>query len=214
MRKIMISIIFLIILSFGIGTFMYGKMPYELASHWNAQGDVDGYVSKFWGLFLMPIISVGIFLLFLALPLIDPLKKNIQKFREYYAGFILMMEAFLFYVYALSIIWNLGYRFNILVMLTPSFAILFYYSGILIEHAKRNWFIGIKNPWTLSSDEVWDKTHKLGAVLFKVTGIICLFAMVLPRYAIAFVLLPVLATAIITSVYSYVVFRKRVRKNI
>jgi uncharacterized membrane protein len=188
-------------------------MPYDMASHWNAAGEVDGYISKFWGLFLMPIISVAMFLLFVFLPLLDPLKDNVKKFRSYYDGFMIMMTAFMFYLYVLTLMWNIGYKFNMLIWLTPSFAILFYYSGMLMEHAKRNWFIGIKTPWTLSSDDVWDKTHKLGAKLFKLTGIICLLGMILPVYAIWFVLVPVLSTSVVTIVYSYVLYKRKGKKK-
>jgi uncharacterized membrane protein len=213
MRKATIAIIAIIAVSFLIGIYLYPKMPYDMASHWNAAGEVDGYISKFWGLFLMPIISLAMLLLFLLLPMIDPLKKNVETFRKYYDGFIGLMTAFLFYIYLLTIFWNIGYRFNMLIWLTPSFAVLFYYAGMLMQHAKRNWFIGIKTPWTLSSDDVWDKTHKLGAKLFKATAAVCLLGMVLPNYAIWFVLVPVIATAIATMVYSYVVYRKQGKKN-
>jgi len=213
MKKSLLAMLIILAVSFIIGLYLYPKMPYDMASHWNAAGEVDGYISKFWGLFLIPIISVAMFLLFLALPLLDPLKNNVNKFRSYYDGFMIMMTGFMFYLYVMTLLWNVGYKFNMLVWLTPSFAILFYYSGVLIQHAKRNWFIGIKTPWTLSSDYVWDKTHKLGAKLFKLTGAICLLGMILPKYAIWFVLVPVLATAIATMVYSYVVYKRKGKKK-
>ena len=78
MRKSEIIIFGIIIITFAIGIYYYPQMPEKLASHWNAQGQVDGYTSKLWGLFLMPIISVGMLLLFILIPRIDPLKSNIQ----------------------------------------------------------------------------------------------------------------------------------------
>jgi len=161
MRKSELIIVVIILLSFAVGIHYYPQMPDRIASHWNAQGQVDGYMSKFWGLFLMPIISVGLLLLFILIPRIDPLKSNIQQFRKYFDGFVVLIMVFLFYLYLLTIFWNSGNRFNMIAFLSPAFAILFYYSGILIENTKRNWFIGIRTPWTLSSDRVWDKTHKL-----------------------------------------------------
>ena len=81
MKKSNIIILIIILISFSIGIYFHSKMPAEMASHWNIKGEVDGYISKFWGLFLMPIISIGMFLLFLFIPKIDPLKSNIEKFR-------------------------------------------------------------------------------------------------------------------------------------
>ncbi|MCD6528067.1 SdpI family protein [bacterium] len=100
------------------------------------------------------------------IPKIDPLKKNLEKFRNYFERFFILLFLFLFYLYLLTIFWNLGLRFYIGQAMIPALAILFYYCGVLLEKAKRNWFIGIRTPWTLSSDEVWDKTHQLGGRLF------------------------------------------------
>jgi uncharacterized membrane protein len=213
MRKTTIATLILLIVSFIIAVYLYPRMPTEMASHWNGYGEVDGYIPKFWGLFLMPIISLAMFLLLIFIPKIDPLKKNVDKFRGYYEWFILLMVGFLFYLYVLTLIWNFGHEFNMILALMPVFALLFYYSGMLMQHSKRNWFIGIKTPWTLSSDIVWDKTHKLGAKLFKITGILCLLGMLLPRYAIWLVLVPVLLSAIVSIVYSYVVFKKQIKKR-
>ncbi|MGB8216529.1 MAG: DUF1648 domain-containing protein [Candidatus Methanoperedens sp.] len=208
MRKSEIIISGIIILSFAISIYYYPQMPEKVASHWNAQGQVNGYTSKFWGLFLMPIISVGLLLLFILIPRIDPLKSNIQEFRKYYDGFIVLIMVFLFYLHLLTIFWNLGYTFNMITFLSPAFAILFYYSGILIENAKRNWFIGIRTPWTLSSDKVWDKTHKIGGKLFKIAGIVALFAIFFESYAILVIVVPMITVSIYTVVYSYFEYQK------
>jgi uncharacterized membrane protein len=208
MRKSEIIISGIIIISFTIGIYYYPQMPEKLASHWNAQGQVDGYMSKFWGLFLMPIISVGMLLLFILIPRIDPLKSNIQQFRKYFDGFVVLIIVFLFYLYLLTIFWNSGNTFNMITFLSPAFAILFYYSGILIENARRNWFIGIRTPWTLSSDKVWDKTHKIGGRLFKIAGILSLLAIFFESYAIYIIIVPVIIVTIYTVLYSYFEYQK------
>jgi uncharacterized membrane protein len=208
MRKSELIIVGIILLSFAVGIYYYPQMPEKVASHWNAHGQVNGYMSKFWGLFLMPIISVGLLLLFILIPRIDPLKSNIQQFRKYYDGFVVLIIVFLFYLYLLTIFWNSGYTFNMITFLAPAFAILFYYAGILIENAKRNWFIGIRTPWTLSSDKVWDKTHKIGGKLFKIAGILALLAIFFERYAILIIVVPVIIVSIYTVVYSYFEYQK------
>jgi uncharacterized membrane protein len=208
MRKINILILLIILISFAFAWYLYPLMPERMASHWNVRGEVDGYMPKFWGLFLMPIVALAMFLLFLLIPRIDPLKKNIEKFRKYFDWFALLIILFLLYIYKLSILWNFGWRFDMGQVLAPAFAILFYFSGILISKAKRNWFIGIRTPWTMTNDIVWDKTHKLGAILFKISGAICLFGLLLPAYAFAFVLAPVILFSIYLIIYSYLEYRK------
>ncbi len=183
-------------------------MPEKMASHWNYKGEVDGYMQKSVGLFLMPILSVVLFVLFSFIPKIDPLKSNIEKFRKYYDEFIVLIIVFLFYIYLLTIAWNLGIKFNMNQMIPPAIGILFYYSGILIENSKRNWFIGIRTPWTLSSDNVWDKTHKIGGKLFKVSGIISLLGIFFGDYSMFFLLVPIIASSIYVTIYSYAEYRK------
>ena len=87
-------------------------------------------------------------------------------------------------------------------------AILMFYIGILLEKAKQNWFIGIRTPWTLSSEKVWDKTHKLGARLFKTLAVIILASLLVPKYSIWIVIMPIIATALWLFIYSYLEFKK------
>jgi uncharacterized membrane protein len=85
---------------------------------------------------------------------------------------------------------------------------LFYYLGILVENAKQNWFIGIRTPWTLSSEKVWNKTHKIGGKLFKVAGLIAFAGILFQDYAIYFVLVPVILIAVYLVIYSYFEYQK------
>ena len=156
----------------------------------------------------MPIISLVMVLLFLLIPKIDPLKENIQKFRKYFDRFIVLIILFLLYIYLLAIFWNLGKRFNMIYTMVPALAVLFYYIGIMVENAKRNWFIGIRTPWTLSSEAVWDKTHKIGGKLFKIAALITLFGIFFGKYAIFFTIVPVILVAVYTFIYSYFEYQK------
>jgi len=209
MKKTTILALIIIFISFGIAFYFYPKMPSEMASHWNAQGEVDDYMSKFWSLFLMPFVSLGLLVLFLVIPKIDPLKKNIEKFRSYFDNFILLIILFLFYIYCLTVAWNLGYRFSMGKVMLPSLAILFYYAGILIENAKSNWFIGIRTPWTLSNKKVWEETHRMGGKLFKGAALIALLGFLFPEQAIWFVVIPIILASLSSICYSYFLYQKK-----
>ena len=204
-----------VVLSFALAVYFYPIMPDRMASHWNAQGLVDGYMDTFWGLFLMPIISFLLLGLFLLIPRIDPLKENIKIFRKYFDMFVVLMMVFLLYLFLLTIFWNLGSRFDFVLVIVPAFVALFYYVGILTEHAKRNWFIGIRTPWTLSSDKVWAKTHKLGGKLFKLSALVAAIGLFFEDYALWFVIAPVLLVVAYTIAYSYFEFQreKKVKKR-
>ena len=207
MKKASFILILLIILSFAVSIYFYNSLPAQISIHWNAAGDADGYGSKFIGLFLVPLISIGILLLYLAIPLIDPLRKNIQKFRRYYDLIFILLLFFILYIHALTIVFNLGYVFNFSLMIIPAMAVLFFFMGGIMINSKRNWFVGIRTPWTLSSDVVWDKTHKLGGRLFQISGIIALIGIFFGNYIIWFILVPIIVSAIVSFVYSYIVYR-------
>jgi len=200
--------LFLVSLFFVVAFYVYPQMPEQMASHWNYQGEVDGYMSKFWGLFLLPIMSLVLFVFFLIIPKIDPLKANVAKFQKYFDGFILVFEIFFLYIYLLTISWSLGSRFDMTAAMMPALAILFYYMGILVGQAERNFFIGIRTPWTLSSDSVWKKTHRLGGKLFKAVAVLTALGFFFPTYAITLMLVPVIGVSIYLTVYSYVEFKK------
>lgn len=207
MRKRQWAIFSLILISFAIAAYFYPWMPARMAFHWNIHGDADGYMPKALALFLMPGISLVLFGLFLVIPRIDPLRENIKKFKDYFDMFIAVIILFLFYLYLLTILWNLGARFNMGQMLMPAFGLLIYCCGILLQNTKRNWFIGIRTPWTLSSEEVWEKTHMLGGRLFKIAGVLAFLGVFLPQYALYFVLVPLLSFTVFLLVYSYVKYR-------
>lgn len=204
MRRSEIAAFFLILLSFAVSVYYYPLMPDRMAIHWNASGFADGYSSKDSAMFLMPGISVFLLVLFVLLPYIDPLKKNIMEFRSYYDGFIFLMVSFFFYLHLISIHWNLGHHFDMSLAMVPALSVLFFYLGVLVENSKRNWFIGIRTPWTLSSDEIWEKTNKLGGKLFKISGVVALLGV----YSIWAVIVPVIFSALFSIAYSYFEYRK------
>lgn len=196
-----------------VGALLWNQLPEQMASHWNANDEVDGYMPKFWGIFLMPLVTLGMFGLFLLLPNIDPLKANISQFRGVFNLFILLITAFMLYIHALIIAWSLGYQnFRISSAMLPFLGVLFIFIGYMLRQAKRNFFIGIRTPWTLSSDTVWDKTHQLGSVLFMISGALVILGSILGGM-IAFWLLFVLliGSSLFLVVYSYFLYRDETR---
>ncbi|RLJ00521.1 MAG: hypothetical protein DRP03_00325 [Candidatus Aenigmatarchaeota archaeon] len=212
MKMAKIVIVGIAFLSFIIAIYFYPMLPEKIASHWNAGGKVDGYVPKIW-ILSFPLLIVITSLALFTIPKVDPLKRNIERFRKYYDRFIIIIAMFLFWIYLFVILWNLGIKVNTPIAIIPACAILFYYFGILCENAKRNWFIGIRTPWTLSNERVWNRTHKMCGKLFKVASVISLIGMVFQSYAIFFVLIPVILVAIYAIIYSYFEYQKLSRAS-
>ena len=202
----------IVVASFIVGGSLYSRLPETIPSHWNAVGEVDGYMSKFWGTFFEPLLFVGLALLFEYLPRLDPRRKNVEGFQKQFHAFIIVFFLFLFWIYIQTLLWALGTEISPVSTMPLGFGALMIAAGVLVRNAKPNWFIGIRTPWTLSSDMVWEKTHKLGAKLFFAVGIINFIGFFFPRWAIWFVMVPVIAAAAWSVVYSYVVYRHEKHK--
>ncbi len=187
---------------------LHPSMPDQMITHWGPSGEPDGYGSKFLGLWLMPIVAAGLYLFMFIIPRVAVYKKNIMKFYQYYFGFKVVFVAFFGMIYLYMILQNLGYQFHFGTAMIPILAILFFYIAIMISKAKRNFFIGIRTPWTLASEKVWDKTHKTGAWAFGALAIFILIGLIFKKYMLWFVIIPVLAYLVFIFVYSYLLFQK------
>jgi uncharacterized membrane protein len=186
----------------------YPSLPPVVATHWGADGHVNGTMSSFAGTFLLPLIMLFVLLLFTAIPYIDPLRVNIQYFRKQFDTFVALLMLVLACVQAATLAWNLGDSFNPLYIVLPAVGILIFYVGVILPQTKRNWFVGIRTPWTISSDHVWQKTHELGGVLFKVLGVIIVLAVFAPSYATWIIFVPLAIIAVGLILYSYVVYEQ------
>jgi len=107
MRKSETISLGIILLALVFSIYFYPSLPEKMAVHWNLKGGVDRYLSKQFALFLIPAISLVVLLLFILIPKIDPLRQNIEEFRKYYDGFLILITAFLIYVHFLTLGWNL-----------------------------------------------------------------------------------------------------------
>ena len=211
-RTVIVLSAILILIAALVGVLFYPQLPERMASHWNLNNQVDGYISRFWGAFLMPLISLGLLVLFMLIPQIDPLKANIAQFRGYFNIFILLLIVFMVYLHGLTLAWNLGYTgFNMGSALLPALGLFIFFMGFLLEKTKRNWFIGIRTPWTLSSDKVWDETHRLGATLFKISGLLAILGAFLPEIAFWLMFIPLIGSSLFLVVYSYLLYARRER---
>jgi uncharacterized membrane protein len=205
------SIIVLTLIAIAViaGALLWNQLPEQMASHWNTNDQVDGYMPKFWGVFLMPLVTLGMLALFIVLPNMDPLKANINQFRGAFNLFIVFIVAFMLYIHGLTLAWSIGYQdFKMSAAMLPFLGILFIFIGYLLRQAKRNFFIGIRTPWTLSSDMVWDKTHQLGSILFMVSGALAFVGSFIGgMMAFWLLFVPLMGSTLFLVIYSYVLYR-------
>jgi uncharacterized membrane protein len=181
---------------------VYPHLPAVMATHWGANGQPNGSMPRFWGAWMVPLLSIGLAALLWAIPAIDPRRRNYAAFRTTYNAFVVGVVAFLAYVDCISLAWNLGYRLPIGRALAPALGVIFAASGWLLRKARSNWFVGIRTPWTLSSPTVWEKTHRLAAPAFMAAGAVTALGVFWEPLMWLGVLL-VVAAAVGAVVYSY-----------
>jgi len=209
MKKYTIQII-LTLISIFISIYFYSLLPDTMASHWNAQGVVDGYSSKLFNVVFFPVLGIFLFLLFFFIPKIDPKYKNIKTFEKTYQLFI---SSFLVFVILLQLevyLWNTGTKIPMEIFMPILMGYLYIVMALLIKNAKQNYTIGIRTPWTLYSENVWNRTHALGFKLFLISGILSLLSIFFSKYSFIVVIASILVSTLILFVYSYLEYRKEV----
>ena len=184
------------------------NLPEQMVTRWNGAGEPTGTLSRTAGMWLVPGLSAGLIGLFALLPRIDPLGENIAAFRVHYDRFVVVFTAFLVALHLAVLAVNLGYAVDVTTLAVAGGAALFYYVGTVLPHVEPNWFLGIRTPWTLSDDDVWDRTHALGAKLFKLSAAVGVVGLLAREYAAYFLVGPILATAVVTVAYSYVLYAR------
>lgn len=202
----LLLIMFVIVI---LSVLVYPYLPERMATHWNLEGEVDGYSSRLIGTILLPLTAPALYLLMVVMPVFDPRRENYPKFIKGYRLFRLWFVLFLAGLHLLSLGFNLGFSTNIGQAVTLGVGIFFALIGNFFPQIRHNYFFGIKTPWTLASEQVWRKTHRLGGKLFFGSGLLLMFSIFLPdkpRFWLLMFLL--LGSSLVTIVYSYAIFRK------
>lgn len=199
----------LIIVSFLVSIVFYNKLPDLMPMHWNVAGEIDKYGPKILGAFLSPILMLVIWGAMLYFPKIDPKKDNYTKFDRSYTSIINAIVTFFFVIHIAILSISLGYNIPINKVIPFMVGVLFVIIGKDLPKSKSNFFYGIKTPWTLTSEEVWEKTHRLGGKLFVISGLIIMGSSLLLKGNIQFVILLILIfiVAIIPIIASYFYFK-------
>lgn len=198
----------LVVLSAAAGILAWPDLPAEMATHWNAAGTPDDTMPKPVAISLLPSVSALLLGLLAVLPRADPMGENVEAFRAAYDWFAVLLAGVLGVVHVGVVAYNLGYRFPFVSLVLVAVAGLLYVAGLVLERTRPNWIVGIRTPWTLASGRVWDRTHALGAPLFKLTALSTLLGAVFPEYAVVLLLGPLLITLAVTIGYSYWLYQR------
>jgi immunity protein, SdpI family len=188
------------------------RLPERVPTHWNAHGEVNGWSSRAFAAWLMPAMMGVIALILPLLPNIDPRRANYDKFRGTYDFVVLAIIAMLGVLHVAVLGSALGWPIS-MARLTPlMIGALFLLLGNVMPRARPNWWFGIRTPWTMSNDRVWERTHRVGGYVFAGAGVmLMLLAVLLPSMALPVIVVVAVTAGIVPLVYSYVAWKQETR---
>lgn len=202
-------LLLLIFLWVALAVVLYPRLPARVPVHWNLAGQVDRYGPKLTGVFGPPLGALVLYFLLVFLPKLDPLRSNYQRFAVAYRTIRWVMVFFFFALGLVTLAAGLGYPVSSTkLMVRLALGLLFIVFGNLLPRLQRTWFVGIRTPWTLSDDEVWRQTHRLGGYLWVTAGVLSIpFALAQGFWnEVFFVVFAILVLYPVP--YSYFVYRR------
>ncbi|PYO94103.1 MAG: hypothetical protein DMD62_06595 [Gemmatimonadetes bacterium] len=200
-------------LAIAVSIWAYPQLPPTVATHWNLSGTPDGFSSRLMAVAIIPIVLLLMTGLFQILPKLDPRAQNYAKFFGTYWLIANTVIAFMLIAHAMIVASGLGYSLKIDRLMPVGVGLLFIVLGNYLARVEPNWFVGIRTPWTLSSDTVWRKTHRTGGWLMVLSGFLVVACAFLPHGAFIPVLVAaILIAAVIPIVQSYVLWKREQSK--
>jgi len=202
-----------VVLSSLAGTILaYPQLPPVVPIHWDAHGQVNGWGPK-WSLFFYgPGMMLGIILLFSALPWLSPKKFEVDSFRSTYLYIMVMIVAMLAYCQLLIVISALGVALDVSRAIEGGVCLMIALLGNVLGKVRRNFFVGIRTPWTIANEQVWNATHRLGAKTFFAGGLLGLVAVIL-RAPFWLPVTAVIVAVLIPAIYSLMFYKQLERRS-
>jgi len=202
------SMALLLVVMFGLAAWTWNVAPDRLPVHWGISGQPDRWGGKFEGLLLAPCIGLGIYLLMLFLPRIDPGRLNYESFAGAYHTVRLIALLALAGVEVAVVLVARGYDVNMSSVVSVGVGAMFVLLGNLFSKLRPNWFVGLRTPWTLSSKLAWVRTHRAGGWVFILFGLLLMLSSLVRTPSALIAVLGIGAIAIVgLAIYSYVVWR-------
>lgn len=195
--------------AFAGSAIVYPNLPARVATHWNLAGQPNGWSSRAWGAWMLPAFLVGIWAIMRILPVIDPRGTNYAKFQPAFEAIISAVMLFLLGLHLVVLRAALRHPVEMRRIMPIGIGLLFVVIGNLLPRARPNWFVGIRTPWTLSSDRVWEKTHRFGGRIFVAGGLVSVLAglfWVQSAHVVLFGAIALIAVSVM--VYSYVEWKR------
>ncbi len=189
---------------------VYGVLPDQVPLHYDFSGAVTNYGDK-WILWILALLVVVIYLLMGMMPSIDPMGKNYDKFKGFYKNSRFIILIFFNAIFGITIANSISPDIvSVSTVMPILIGILFIYIGNNLPKAKQNYSFGIKTPWTLADEGIWNKTHRLGGYCFIAAGIIFLFTSIFisSMWGAITIYTTIMLCVVVPMYYSYYCYKK------
>jgi len=187
----------------------YSHLPARVPTHWGAHGQVTGTSPRLWAAVMLPFVITVIAIMIPLIPRIDPRGANYEKFSGTFQSIMITVMLLLLVLHAALLAQGAGYPVHIERWVPVGVGAMLIVLGNLLPRARPNWFVGVRTPWTLSSDRVWEKTHRLAGYVFVIAGAVVLVVGLLGIRVAPFLMGPIIGiAALLLVVYSYVEWRR------
>ena len=205
-RTLMVSALFILV-ALVAAVWLYPGLPAQVPVHWNLHGQVNGTLPRLWGAAFPALIILALAVLTVLLPLFSPRQFEIQPFASAYGVMMLAIQGMMLAVGLAVLLAGAGHALPIPAVAMLAVGVLLMVLGNYMGKLRKNFFIGIRTPWTLASDAVWERTHRLAGWLFVAAGLV-MVASVLVGAPLWLPLAAIAAAALIPCVYSLLVYRR------
>ncbi len=199
--------VLLALVTFGIAAWYYPQLPDPVPTHWNAAGQADDWTAKPWGVYIFPVVNLGLLGILLVLPVISPRGFRLDSARRVYDIVIFIVIAFMAIVQFYSYRSALEDGGDMVKAMPVMVGLLFIALGNYLGKFPKNFFVGIRTPWTLASDLVWNRTHRLAGWLFMAAGFVAVVSTLVGSPP-AVMIVAIATAAVVPVVYSLVLYRK------
>jgi uncharacterized membrane protein len=213
-----LPVLLLLIIPFVTLPFVWERLPDLVPIHWDMNGEPDRMAEKTTGLLLIPCISVGLYLLFWLIPVIDPKRKvTMQKKPLPALRFLLILLLTLLFFITIGVMMGVDGVFGLGHPIPLGVILVFLAIGNYLPALQPNYFIGIRTPWTLQDADIWRKTHRLGGRLWVIGSLVLFVAWALlpqPVFSKVFLAVVLIVMALIPVLYSLALFLRKKQRPI
>ena len=196
-----------------ISVVVYNKLPERVPIHWDIHGKIDAYGPKSWAVFGPLAIMAVMPPMFAILPWLSPPKYKIDSFQQPYLYIMVVIVAMMGYIQIVTSTAALAPKLDTVRWMICGMMLFFAMMGNMLGKIRRNYFMGIRTPWTLASERVWNDTHRFGARMFVLCGglgfVMSAFG-ANPLFAVALILIAALGPVL----YSFTLSKKLEREGV